>query len=93
MPDILRFLYLFELGQTLCTAELSAATFHLEHDRCAAVGATVLTDAQVVHVAEAQETGIAADFVDDVLLYDLTFALQEDKRRASLKHTLFFRFI
>lgn len=45
------------------------------------MGATVLADGQVVHVAEAEKTRIAADLVDDVLLYDLMFALQEDKQR------------
>lgn len=75
MTDALRSSYLSELGQTLCTAEFFGAVFHPEHERCVAVGATVLTDGQVVHVAEAEKTGVTADLVDDVLLDDLMFAL------------------
>lgn len=78
---ILRCHYLFELAQTLCTAEFSAALVRLEDDRRVAVGATVLADEQVVHVAEAETTAIAADFVDDVLMHDLMFALPEDQRK------------
>lgn len=77
-PDVLRHRYLFELGQTRDAAEFLSGFSHLQHDRRAAVGATVLTDRQLVHVAEAEETGIAADLVDDVVLYDLMLALQED---------------
>ena len=77
------------MGQTLCIAEFFAAVIHLEHDRCFAGGMTVLTDGQVVHVAEAEKTGIAADLVDDVLLNDLMFALQEDKERKHTIHAFF----
>lgn len=81
LRDILIFLYLSELSQTLCTAEFFAAIFHLEHHRCVAVGATVHTNQQVVHVAEAQKTGVTAELVDDVQMYDFMSALQEDKQK------------
>lgn len=72
--------YLLELVQTLCAAQLSAALVHLEDDRRVAVGATVLADKQAVQVAEAETTGIAAQFVNDAPMDDLMFALPENQR-------------
>ena len=69
------------MSQTLGTAEFFAAIFHLEHHGCVAVGATVHTNGQIVHVTEAQKTGLTAELVDDVLMYDLMSALQEDKQK------------
>lgn len=45
------------------------------------MGATVHTNQQVVHVAEAQKTGVTAELVDDVQMYDFMSALQEDKQK------------
>lgn len=82
-----RLCYLFELGQTLGTAEFDAAALRLEHDWFVAAGVTVLTDWQFVDVAEAEKAGLAADLVDDVLLYDLMFALQDVDKQQNVKHT------
>lgn len=69
------------MSQTLCIAEFFVTVLRTEHERFAAAGVTVLTDGQVVYVAEAEKTGVAADLVDDIMSYDLMFALQKDKDR------------
>lgn len=69
---------MFEMFQTLCTTKCFAVVIHLERQRCVATGVTVLADGQI---AETEEAGFTADFVDGVLLYDLMFALQEDQKQ------------
>lgn len=71
---LLGFDFLLELSQTLCIAEFFVTVLRTEHERFAAAGVTVLTDGQVVYVAEAEKTGVAADLVDDIMSYDLMFA-------------------
>lgn len=72
---------LFELCQTLCTAQCFAAVIHLEPERRVAAGVTVLADGQV---AETEEAGFTADLVDCVLLYDLMFANAVSAAHAAL---------
>ena len=73
--------YLLVLGQTLGTAQRLPAVGRLQSEPRAAAGATVLTDAHVVHVAEAMETRITADLVNGLVLNNLMFALRSDSQR------------
>jgi len=71
--------HLLELGQTLLAAQRFVAVLHRDREPFVAAAATVLTDRQVVHVAETMKTGIAAQLVDDALQNDLMLALREDE--------------
>lgn len=70
-------LYPFEQGQTRSAAQQLAAAFQTQRQAAAAPRLAVCADAHFPQVAEAPETGIAANLVHDVLIQDLVFDLKQ----------------